>query len=526
MRLGLSAGILPSLRRDALRSSRLSYRAILGTRYRSNDATVFKDSLWKTLEAHRYSNRASLVRKVFDKPSSEAPELSRPAIPAAQTADSNSPKKQSSSDATIRHVSSRQTSRTKRKHRTSSEDLVQTPRAIPCEPIRWSVNSEQGRLAQSPWMNYLDASRQWVDGFSQLDAEIRALEKYLSPTPPEQGRVKVIVAEVRRILKNTIPHPPQVIGSRRTGLAMSHSDLDFILPVPDSARSIDRPRKPSPTRPQVIEIHSNLLYDVKYALQQCSSFNGRIALTGKRNSILTAVHHETGVRVQFYCGEGPPSSVEYINDYHAEYPAIRPLYMATRLILEAQDLFGSHQSSIESSTLVMLLVAFLKMNHGRFHGPNSLGEQLLAVLKSYGSEVDLTNTAVSVEPPSLFNADTVKDAIKKYNLEDLPAHLRGQRALVNLRRTAVAKRNIPAASRLCLQDPANYMNDLGRTCSRTRELQGAFAQAYDHLDTCLGAWERPKTDRLKNSLLASALRANFDDFNEVRTRITRAGNKI
>jgi DNA polymerase sigma len=265
-----------------------------------------------------------------------------------------------------------------------------------------------------------------------------------------------------------------------------------------------------------------LLYDVKRTLQQSSSFNSRIELTGKWNSILKAVHHETGVRVQFYCGEGPPPSVEYVCDYHAEYPAIRPLYMVTRLILEARDLFGSHRSSIEPNTLVMLLVAFLKMNHGRFQDSKSLGEQFLAVLKSFGCEVDLTTTGVSVDPPSFFNAQTVKTAIKKYNLEDLPAHLRGQRALVNLKRTAAAKRNIPAASRLCLQDPANYMNDLGRTCSRTRELQGAFAQAYDCLNICLGAWERPNRDQLNNSLLASILQANFENFTEVRAQITWA----
>ncbi|KAB8245238.1 hypothetical protein BDV35DRAFT_357419 [Aspergillus flavus] len=522
MRFYLSAGLLPSpssvLRQHAFHSSQSKHQAISGTRFYAKDMAVFKNSLPRTLEAHRSSNRTSLVRKVYDRTPSR--DLARPVIPVKEAMALKLPVKLVSPEATAQFVSSGPSTRTARNTRTLEKDPVITSQTIPCDRIRWNVNTEQGRWEQSPWMDYCDAGREWPDSFMQLDAEIRALEEYLLPTPPEQDRVSHIVTQVTSMLRDVIPHTPQVIGSRRTGFAMSHSDLDFILPVPDPARSIDRARRPSPTRPQILSLHSDLLSRVECTLQHCSSFSGRIELSGKCNSILTAVHHETGMRVQFHCGEGLPSSVEYICDYHAEYPAIRPLYMVIRLILESQDLFGSHKSSIEPDTLVMLLVAFLRMNHGRFQESRSLGKQLLAVLKVYGSEVDLRSTCVSVDPPSFFDAGTVKDAIKRYDVEDLPAHLRGQRALVNRKKTAAIKRNIPAASRLCLQDPANYMNDLGRTCSRTYELQDVFARAYDRLGICLGAWERRNHGGLKTSLLASVLRANFDDFSKVRAQIT------
>ncbi|GAB1196082.1 hypothetical protein APSETT444_005348 [Aspergillus pseudonomiae] len=397
---------------------------------------IFKSSLPRTLEAHRSSNRTSLVRKVFDRT-----DLARSVTPVEEALALKRPGKPVSPEATTQIVSSRPSTRTASNIRTLKNVPVNTTQTIPCDQMRWGVNTEQCRWEQSPWMDYGDASREWPDAFLQLDAEIRALEEYLLPTPPERDR-------------------------------------------------------------------------------HCSSFSGRIQLSGKWNSILTAVHHETGIRVQFQCGEGLPSSVEYICDYYTEYPAIRPLYMVIRLILEAQELFGSHKSSIGPDSLVMLIVAFLKMKHGRFQESRSLGQQLLAFLKVYGSEVDLRSTCVSVDPPSFFDASTVKDAIKMYDAEDLPAHLRGQRALVNRKKTAAIKRNIPAASRLCLQDPANYMNDLGRTCSRTCELQDVFLRAYDRLNTCLGAWERHTHGGLRNSLLAPVLRANFDDFSKVRGQIT------
>ena len=522
MRSYLFAGLFPSpspvLRQSAFQPSLSRFRAVPGTRFYSKDMAVFKNSLSRTLEAHRSSNRTSLVRKVYDRTPSG--DLARPVIPVEEASTLKLPGKPAFPEVTAQLVSSGASTRTARSTRTMKKDPVISTRTILCDRIRWNVNAEQGRWEQSPWMDYWNAGREWPNGFLQLDAEIRALEEYLLPTPPEQDRVNHIVTQVTNMLRDVIPHTPQVIGSRRTGFAMSHSDLDFILPVPDPARSIDRVRRPSPTRPQILSLHSDLLSRVECILQHCSSFSGRIELNGKWNSILTAVHHETGMRVQFHCGEGLPSSVEYICDYHAEYPSIRPLYMVIRLILEAQELFGSHNSSIEPDTLVMLLVAFLKMNHGRFQESRSLGEQLLAVLKVYGSEVDLRRTCVSVDPPSFFDASTVKDTIKTYNAEDLPAHLRGQSALVNRKKTAAIKRNIPSASRLCLQDPANYMNDLGRTCCRTSELQDVLARAHYRLSTCLGARERRKHGGLKNSLLASVLQANFDDFRKVRAQIT------
>jgi hypothetical protein len=204
-------------------------------------------------------------------------------------------------------------------------------------------------------------------------------------------------------------------------------------------------------------------------------------------------------------------------DYQAEYPSTRPLYVTARLILEARGRYGRPQLSIESDALVMLLVAFLKMNHGRFQRPDCLGEQLIAFLRAYGSDVDLTTTGVSVDPPSWFNASTVKRASALYAPDDLPAHLRGQRSLISLKRTAAVRRNLPAASRLCVQDPTNYMNDLGRSCVRTSELQHAFSLAHDRLGASLKHWD--DSEQAANvSILTRALQANFHDFENLRAK--------
>lgn len=487
------------------------HREFHGSRPSSKEPAIYDNSLQKTLEAHRSLNRTGLIRKVINKDPPEDDSLSE-----GTALVSEEPPRPTATPR--RQLALRPSGHAKRK--TSRQSTAAPSRDPGDEQVRWAVNVTRNRPEQSPWMAHVGPRRAQVDGILQLGAEVRALDRYLSPTTQEQSNVARVVAEVNGLLAGAVPLPPRLIGLWGTGLAMSHSDLEFILPVPDSARSIERDRKPSATRPQVLQYYADLLRNVEKTLRQSSPFGDQIRVAGKRNLTLTAIHRPTGLRLQFRCGEGPPSSIEYIQDYHAEYPSVRPLYMTSRLILESRGLFGSHNRSVGPDALVMLLVSFLKINHGRFRASDSLGAQLLDFLQFYGVTVDLTTTGISVDPPGCFNADTVKDASKEYDPEHVPAFLRGQRALVNLKKTAAARRNVPTASRLCIQDPANYMNDLGRACTRTPDLQKAFGDAYNRISTSLETRATLNDDR--DSLLAHGLQANFDDFNKVRARIASA----
>ncbi|PLB51734.1 hypothetical protein P170DRAFT_433607 [Aspergillus steynii IBT 23096] len=510
-----STPFLPLSFRPSLRFPSLSSRREFhGSRLCSREPAIFHNSLRKTLEAHRSLNRAGLIRKVIDKNSS-----SEETLPPEQAA--LVPEEPPRPTVTPRPVSASKPARCA-KSKSSRQSTAAPSWGLGGEPVRWAVSGKKDRPAQSPWMAYVGPGHTQLDGIAQLGAEVRALDRYLAPTVEEQSQVAQVVAEVTGLLAGILPRPPRLIGPWSTGLALSHSDLEFLLPVPDSARSIERDRKPSATRPQVLQYYVDLLRGVENTLRQCSLFRDQVRVAGKRNQVLTATHRPTGLKLQFRCGEGPPSSIEYIRDYHAEYPSVRPLYMTSRLILESRGLFGSHSRSVGPDALVMLLVSFLKVNHGRFWSSDSLGAQLLEFLQFYGVTVDLTTTGISVDPPGCFNADNVKDACKNYDPEHVPAFLRGQRALVNLKRTAAARRNVATASRLCIQDPANYMNDLGRTCTRTRDLQRAFEHAYNLISASLGACKTSTDDSSGDSLLAHGLQANFDDFNQVRARIASA----
>lgn len=474
---------------------------------------MFANSLQKTLEAHRSSNRARLIRKVY--PRAPSPGLFRPEIPPENRAGYQPPAppgppptQPETKIASKRRT--RQRNRVRESQSTNYQDRIYA--------IRDADTSRNGTLEQRPWLKHLGPSQASSDAATFLDEEIRALGQYLTPSPSEQGHITQLSEEVTSLLNTVVPHIPQVVGSHSAGLALVHSDIEFFLPVEDIPRSLDRARKPSSTRPQIRDVHMDLLRQVEFALQSTSEFNGQLDLSGRPSPILRARHRSTGLSLQFVCGERIPAIIEFLRDYLAEYPSLRPLYMVTRTLLEAQGLFGSSQAGIGREALVLLLVAFLKMTHGRFPGPHRLGDQFLALLDLYGTAVDLQSVGVATDPPAFFDTEVLRASADE---AAEPAYLRGQRSLINVKRTAAMKGNLPTARRLCVQDPTHYMNDLGRSCTRAAELQRAFAAARQRLQRELEKWEGPSR---KGSILAATLHANFDELEELRGRLVSPVN--
>lgn len=420
---------------------------------------VFTNSLRKTLEAHRSTNRARLIRKII--PADDPAGLWRPVIlPKIQPLPVDAPLSKS---------------RKKRKNL-----VPPTRKAVQSTQIQWPPS----HWPPSPWPSNPE---------STLDTEIRALERHLIPSSSANHGMLKIEAEIASLLATVVPHAPKIIGSHCTGLAMRHSALDFLLPYEDTARSLNRDRRPSPTRPQIRGAHLRLLRQVERVLRDTDTFT----TIGLQRSTISARHRPSGLLLHFYCGEGMPAITEHLQDYQAEYPALRPLYAVTRTLLEARGLFGSSHAGVGPDALAMLIVAFLKLNHGRFLGPKDLGDQLLAFLQFYGSQINIQSVGIAVDPPGLFSASTIPVT----SHADEPAHLRGQRSLISAKRSAAKRGNSLVAQRLCVQDPTHYMNDLGRSCTRTPELQNAFADAYRSLRRTCDEW----ADKQKSSILATAL---------------------
>lgn len=468
---------------------------------RVKDSDVFTNSLSRTLEAHRSSNRASLIRKVYSRDPS--PGLFRPYIPPENRAGYEPPAPPPPVPVPAPRI--------KLKDGVKSISEKPQSKADQLSGIRRADASIYDPFGQKPWLRYMQPCEATGDAFAFLDAEIRALNSYLSPSLDEQKQTDRIYEELDSLLVAMLPSPLEHIGLRSIGLATAHSAIELILPFRDTQRSPDQIRKPSASRPQIRRAHMNLLERVKSVLMSSPAFENITLI--KYGPCLEARHKSTGLKVRITCGEHAPAIFEYLQDYLNEYPAVRPLFLASRALIEACSTRFNHMH-IDSNALVLLLVTFLKLNHGRFTGPPTLGHQWMAFLKLYGSDVDLSSVGVALDPPGFFGNEVLR---ANENGDAEPAYLRGQRSLMRAKLTAKAQGNLQLGQSLCIQDPTHFMQDLGRSFTGIREVQSELKTAYEQLSKACEQWEGPSDDA---SILATALRASFDGFENRRRQIT------
>ncbi|KAJ5652499.1 hypothetical protein N7507_009925 [Penicillium longicatenatum] len=495
------------MRLSGIQSTRLSLHVPRRIRnIPAQDADVVPNSLRKTLEAHRSSNRARLIRKIY--PRTPAAGLFRPWIPLENRADYSPPEPKHS-------VSDESEVKKPGKKRARTRILETKPQGPENHIINAIRSADQSTPAQNPWVSFLAPVKLAGDAAVHLDAEIQALDRYLAPSLSEQKQITQVSAEVKSLLEPVAPQLPQIIGSHYTGLALAHSDLNFLLPFEDLPRSRHNPRGPSATRPKIRDAHVSLLRQVEFTLQSSPIFTGQVHWSTKGRPVLEARHQPTGLLLRFHCGERVPATTRYIRDYLVERPTLRLLYTGVRALLEPRGLFGSARASITPEALVMVIVAFLEMNHGRYSEPHPLGNQFLDLLQLYGTDINLQSVGVAVNPPGFFGAEILRFATGE---DAEPAYRRGQRSLISAKRTAAAKGNLPVDRRLCIQDPTQFMNDLGRSCIRTPELQNALTVAHQRLSHACDTWEGSERN---SSILTTALQANFDELDKIRGQVVR-----
>ncbi|PYI21177.1 hypothetical protein BO86DRAFT_388207 [Aspergillus japonicus CBS 114.51] len=476
---------------------------------RSDNGAIVPDSLEKTLDAHRDANRASLIRRVYTgdvSPVRKVPSTvrsgSRPSRPQSHTTshgESLKPLPPSAESITAASITS-----------------------APTQGTSLSFGALRSPRLRAVWLKQLEHPNKtqfFQDGGSQLSAEIRALGDYIMPTAVEEEQAQQILAEISQLLEGVVSHPLQWSGARSLGLGTTLSAMPIRLLVPDPSRS-GQVREPSPTRPYMVSQYADLLREVENELRRHPSYvvlrHTSANVKSNQAGILDVRHRETRLRLSFHCGEKYDNLYEHIKNWQAEYPSFRYLFVASRLILQSNILYGKTGAGITHPALAVLLANFLKMSHGRFLGNNDLGEQLLAFLHKFGLEVDLQKSGVAADPPAIFDRRMIRRAYQEHGAKaNWPVHLRGQFSLLNRRQTALERGNLALAQRLCVQDPTNYLEDLGTPCLHTAFVQMTFRDAYQVLRTRLAEWSGGRVTPTRN-LLGSVIRTPFDKTEQMR----------
>ncbi|KUL83349.1 hypothetical protein ZTR_11269 [Talaromyces verruculosus] len=478
---------------------RRCYSSLKPLTTRSTRYPIIKNSLKKTLEAQRTVNRESVFWKVYvrDDKDEEKP-----------------------SDKQIDNVSEKRVTKRSEKRKSKLSQTKTKPEA----PIRlpWVVPLKDGHLQQRPWLDLIQPSRQKGDAKSVLSDELLGLMTFLRPSSTEQDAVDYIIDDLSVKLQDIVPNPPELTGSRHAELATTISTIDLMILV-DGDRIPNLPKnKPPAITPQMKFAYHKIISQAGDVLKKDLGYRDCQVIPDKSAS-LVLYHRASGLPVRLFCRSYAPKLEEFIRASLPELPSLMPLYMAMRVLLESKSLFGWDSQSLSANGLFLLVMSFVKQQPEDF-ASMGLGEQLLALLHAYGKEIDLTKTGISASPAEFFTRASVREHIRSLITKSgtpnpqFPDYLRGQRALIAYKIHSKHKGNMGLANHLAIQDPTNYLVDVGQRSFRTPELQLAFSGWYDDLKLAMERWDEGHRD--EESILGQVLRADFGELVRRKRMVT------
>lgn len=330
-------------------------------------------------------------------------------------------------------------------------------------------------------------------------------------SPIEDEAAKVLTAEVKSLVHKEYPNNYlNPVGSYSTGLADRLSDFDFSLSFPDLEKS-PLERGPSPTRPRNRKAGLKALAKIKMAFQRSKHFQD-IEFIHARVPIIKAVHCETQLGVDIQTLSSHKAAREYTLFYLAEFPTLQPLYIVFRSALHLRQLNVVHEGGLGSYSILMMIVNALKHASGKYAQDDLVGH-FLHVLDFYSS-ADLYTDGFSPDPPRIFQKKESKRSANEKIARLLDPMLRGIDIMPKL--------DPKKPYLLCLQDPANPINDLGCKAYGIKHIQRLFGVIRKGLSINMKAWEGDglfAEPSHAQGLLAHLLAADYSNLEKKRSAI-------
>ena len=325
-------------------------------------------------------------------------------------------------------------------------------------------------------------------------------------SPAEEAAAQLVQSDVTSDLRKVLSTESlTLLGSRSTGLAAPTSDFNYRVNI-DSPEQSSTKHSQELTSKAAKSTTKSVLKRINRGLQESNDI-ATTELVFAPVPMIRCKHRATGLNIQFQTMSPSQASQQYIAAYLSEFPSLRPLYILIRHSLEIRDLTTVSRGGLGSYTILMMVVAALKHSRGEF-SPDDLGGQLLHVLDFYG-HANLYENGLSVDPPRTFK----KSRESKQTPEERKAlysdlQLQGIEYLIK-------NSNPRKPYLLCLQDPADAYNDLGRPSYAIKHVQMTFKKMHTSIKKVVSHPELAL--RSKDwSLLAPMVRADYSLFEIVR----------
>jgi len=286
----------------------------------------------------------------------------------------------------------------------------------------------------------------WVDplypysrGIIGLHEEIEDFYQWMVPSVEEHGMRQGVVDKIQRCIQSVWPAASvHIFGSFKTGLYLSTSDIDLVvvgrwevLPLKTLEKALLDQKIADPSMLKVLDKASVPI----------------IKLTDRDSKVK--------VDISFNMASGL-KAVELIKMYKKEYPPLPKLIYVLKQFLLQRDLNEVFTGGLSSYCLIMMVVSFLQL-HPRQHAADTaanLGVLLIEFFELYGRSFNYTSTAIRVRGDGSY--------LPKEEMEmDMPG---GQKP-----------------SLLCIEDPLQTGNDVGKSSYGALQVRQAFDWAYGQL---------------------------------------------
>uniref|UniRef100_A0A915ACN7 polynucleotide adenylyltransferase n=1 Tax=Parascaris univalens TaxID=6257 RepID=A0A915ACN7_PARUN len=324
----------------------------------------------------------------------------------------------------------------------SDEEELTFDKADLCDQVRWPSN-EYGTLPGAPWCR-----KRYQLSLAGLHEEMLDLYEWLRPSPLEKALRHRVFERVRGVIERVWPSAKvAVFGSLFTGLFLPTSDIDVVVEV----QPLDEPP----------------LWKTAEALK-ASGIAERINVLDKAFvPIVKMVDKDTKIflDISFNTVQGVRAA-KYIEQMKSRYPVLEPLVLILKQFLMQRQLNQVFTGGLSSYGLILMLISFLQLHPSHDFSHKSItdvnmGMLLLNFLQLYGQEFNYMKTALRI---------------------------RGGGAYV-CKEEMLTRMSRPSNSMLCIEDPLQPGNDIGRCSHNILFVRQAFEHA---LCTLCAVFIRPR----------------------------------
>lgn len=293
-------------------------------------------------------------------------------------------------------------------------------------------------------------------GMETLNQEIRRFAEYMQPTAAETAAREAVADQVHALIQEHCwgDVRSSLFGSETTGLSTATSDLDFRLFQPDAEERNGGKFPPEQHRRLAVQMREHPDWIA-------------VVLRNARFPIINAQHRHTGIDVQIV--SSPSTQAQHVTTLQCleTIPNLRELYFVLRALLGLRGLADVFNGGTGSYGLLIMLVAALTRRGNAFTAPTvDPGAQLLQFFDFYTAHYRPT-FGIAVLPPTDPALPPTTKLFRKHTNHaiDRAAYIRAAYARADPVRAgqwSIGYRRPYQPYLLCLQDPANPLNDLGR----------------------------------------------------------------